>query len=288
MKGTRIFLFCIFALPILAGISGAQESGKRTTLLLSNGFAARSTPAGFGDNVSVGLMRYYSDSDSMLFRNNHIAVGVADDFSPASDAIGGYLEIEPIAAFNLRVQYDYLTYFGLFNAIVLFPSKNSNYSPSVMNHIPKDKIITADGTHFRIMPTFQAEFKRVIMVDMMSFEWFNVKKDGFFYEPNNDTLMKTTEYFFSNMTILGYQVRGSGDNDRMILGTRYSFFKVRSTSTERQQLDAAFVWMMGDKRWFMEKPRIVLVAGGFLNDRYREREFFAGTMIDFDYTLKRF
>lgn len=288
MKGAKIAAFCLLAIILSAGITRAGESGRRTKLLLQNGFSARSTPAGFGDNISLALMRYYSDSDSIVFRNNHIGAGISDDISPASNEIGAYLEFEPIAVFNLRVQYNYVNYFGMFSAIVLFPTRDANYSSGIMNHIDNDNIIAATGTHLKIMPTLQAEFKRVIMTNMSSFEWFDINENGYFYEPTNDMLMKTKEYFFSNMTILGYQIRGSGDNDRMIIGTRYSYLRAESSSKQRQQLDGAFIWMMGDKRWFMEKPRLVFVAGGFLEDRYRERDFFVGTMFNFEYTLKNF
>ena len=287
MKCAKLAVFCVVAIIIAANHSLAEESGKHMSLMFSNGVSARSTPAGFSDAVSLAVMDYYSGSDSILTRNNHIGVGLVDEISPATNAGGVFLEFEPIAVFNLRVQYDYVNYFGLLGAIVTFPDKNSNYSSGIMNHLDSDRIETANGTHFKIQPTLQAEFKRFIMLNTTSFEWFDINKEDYFYEPTNDTLMKTKDYFFSNMTVAGYQVWGTGDYHRIILGARYTYFRVESTERERKQLDGAMIWFMGDKRWFMERPRLVLVAGGFIEDRYREKDFFTGAMFNFEYTLKR-
>lgn len=286
MKLSKIILLCAAATFLIVPNSFAQDEGRHARLFLANSFGGRINPEGFSNTISAAYHYYYSASDSILFGNNHVGFALTDTISPATNAIGGYIEFEPVAVFNLRVQYEYLNYFGVFTAIASFPDKNSDYSDSVLDFISEnDKARFSTGTHLMVQPTFQFMYKRIVAMDTVSFEWFNVDVDNFFYEPSNDTLMKHDEYFFMNTAIAGYEVWGKDENTRIFLGSRYMYFRVQSTSRERHELDGAVLWMMGKKLWFMENPILMLAMGGFIEDRYREKDLFTGVMFNFEHTL---
>ena len=300
MRGNKflISVICFIAVMVTASFASAEEpKGRHFRIFAANQFSIRSNPTGFGNSTDFNMRYYYSNSDSILWKNNHIGFGPHVHISPATGGGGVFLEIEPIAAFNLRLEYNYVRYFGWATALISFPDKDSDYSDSVLERfqIPNDDAVSANGHSFKIKPTFQMQVSRFVLLNMTSLEWWKIDDiEGYFYEPTNDTLMKVDDYFFSNQTLAGVEVWKRSDVRRVIAGTRYSFFRVDSTKRERHQLDAVMVWMMGEKLWLLRtwetnftNPLIMLAAGGYLEDRYREKELFAGLIFQCDYDLWR-
>jgi hypothetical protein len=279
----KVAFFCLIVFMLTANYSSAEPAGKHTRLFLTNEMAARGAPRlGAADTVELNYHYYYSGSDSILFRNNHLGLGLTDSLSPATNYVGAFIEIEPVAVFNLRLQYEYVQYFGVLVATLIFPDKDSNYSDSIQEDKEAE---SATGHHFSIWPTFQIQYDRFVALNMLGFEWWVMNKDDYFYEPSNDTLMKTNEYFFINTVIAGFEVWKRDENRRVILGTRYTHFRVDSTDRIRKQLDGVMIWMMGEKRRGMEKPLLVMAVGGFLEDRYREKDIFIGLVFNFEYSI---
>lgn len=288
MKGIKYMVMVIglVVFMVTASYSSAEPTGKHSRLFLANEISGRVTPEGVADAVELNYFYYYSDSDSIIFKNNHIGVGLADTISPATNSVGAFIEIEPIAVFTLRLQYEYIQYFGILTAILNFPDKDSDYSDDVLDAKKEaDEAERATGSRFSIQPTFQIQIGRFVAIDMLSIEWWNINKDNYFYEPSNDTLMKTNEYFLMNTAITGFELWKRDENTRVILGTRYTYFRADSTNKVRKQLDGVMIWMMGEKRWGMEKPLLVMVAGGFLEDQYREEDFFLGVVFNFEHSI---
>jgi len=288
MFKTRQVIILVSFMFIFAatGLFAAEPQGQHSRLYIFNQAGGRINPEGAADTMELHYQYNYSDSNSILFKNNNIGFGISETISPATNAIGAFVEIEPIAVFRLRVQYEYLSYFGAFTALMSFPSKNSDYSDSVLDDMQDDELAHwAVGTHFFIQPTFQIQIKRFIAMNTASFEWFDVDREGYFYEPTNDTLMKTEDYFFLNNAVVGYELWKKDDNTRMIFGVRHEYFHVQATDIERQDVAGALVWMMGNKIWFMEKPMLMVAIGGYPEDRYREKDAFVGVMFSSEYTL---
>jgi len=271
---------------VAGNVFAAETEGKQARLFLFGQTGGRINPEGFAQTFELNYQYKYSDSDSILFKNNNAGFGIADTISPATNAIGAFVEIEPIAVFKLRVQYEYLQYFGAFTALLSFTHKDSDYSDSELDHRQDEKeAVWATGTHFFIQPTFQIQIKRFIALNTASFEWFNINKDHYYYEPTLDTLLRTTDYVFLNSAVVGCELWKKDDNTRMILGVRHEYFLVQSTGRERQDVAGAFVWMIGNKIWFLEKPMLLMAVGGYPHDRYREKDAFVGGMFSSEYTL---
>lgn len=281
----------IAAAIIVAGCCNAYaaEINKGAKLFLTSTTSFRGAPTlGASQGFDLNFRYYYSDSDSMLFKNNFVGGGIGDAVSPATNASYGFIEVEPIAVFNLKVQYEYLQYFGAFSAMFLFPDGNADYSDERLKDMQdNDKAVWGTGTHLSVKPTFQAMYKRIVLMDTLSFDWYDLNKDHdlFFYMPDEDLLSQTKDYIFSNSAIGGVIVWKKSDEKMMILGSRHVYYRIESTGRERQELDGVLVWMMGEKVWIMEKPMLMAAVGGYLDDRYREQDIFAGGMFSFQYSL---
>lgn len=279
---------CFISLASAGTYSSALAEGKHSKVYLSNQVAARALPReGAAGTIELHLRRYYSGSDSILFKNNYIGLGFADTLSPATNSIGAFAEFEPIAVFNLRVQVDHLQYFGAFVAMLEFPNADVDYSDSVLDDAQDDDdAVWATGTRLTLRPTFQIMIKRFVAVNTMNFQWYDMDTPDFFYQPSEDTLMENDEYFFSSQAIAGIITwKGGDESEQLILGARHYYFRVEGANRDRHELSGAAIWMMGKEKWFMENPMLVAAAGGYLKDRYRESDAFVGMMFTFEYKL---
>jgi len=310
-KKCSVITIAVMTVLLITGAAHAETEGKYSHLFLKSSFGTRYTPPGFGETMEMHYRYYYSDSDSILWKNNHIGAGIVDSISPATNEVGAFIEIEPIAVFKLRAEYLYKTFFGDFTALLPFTSEDDYYSESVLeDRQDDDEAIWQHGHIYKIKPTFQVQYKRFILLNNASFEWYDIDTDwldkdwsdeawsegdwkdngdwsNYFYEPVNDTLMKTEDYLFLNSTIIGMEVWKKNDRKRIIAGSRYSFFRVDSTETERHQLDGVIVWMMGKKLAFMENPLLMCAVGGYLEDKYHEKDAFGGLIFEFEYSLMK-
>ncbi|GEM_PF-2111399 len=296
----KVTVLCLAIFVFGANYSPAEPEGKHSKLSLYNQIGGmtvlgleHSPGQGAADTLELRYRYYFSDSDSIVFRNNHIGFGATNTLSPATNSIGAFIEFEPIAILNVRLQYDYLTYFGEFVGMLEFESPDEDYSARTLDErADNDEAVWAVGHCYSVNPTFQIMLGRFVAVNRSSFMWYDIiDKDNYFYNPVSDTLMKHKEYFFSNDAIVGFIPRKESDDKLLIVGTRYAYSYVHSTDRRRQQLGMVMVWMLGKKIWFMEKPRLTVAAMGYLEDQapngeeYRKDDLFVGGLFEFEHTL---
>lgn len=283
-------LLVVVSWAILAGgilwnpPSAMCEKGHK--LLFYNQFSARAMPLlGVADEFGLNYRYYFSDSDSILFKNNNVGFGIFDSISPATNSVGVFAEVEPIAIFKLRVQYEYVQHFGAFTAMLVFPDKNSDYSDSELDYLQdEDKAVWATGEMFTVMPTFQIMVGRFVALDMLKFRWYDMNKEGYFYEPTEDTLAKMNDYFFTNEAVIGIALWKRDEKNMLLLGTRHLYFSLEESGKQRQELDGVLVWMR-EKLFFMENPTIMTAIGGYLDDQYRTKDVMIGLVFRFEYSL---
>ena len=286
-RGKIFYVAAIIAAFICTDSAIAESGGKGSNVFIANTISARGLPReGASYAAELHYRYYFSDSDNILWQNSHIGFGVGDSISPATNSAGAFIEFEPLAILNVRLQYEYMHFFGEFTALLNFPDKDSDYSDDVLDDLQDDdEAEWASGHHYSVKPTFQAMYKRFVLLNMASFDWYDIDKDNYFYLPTDDILVKTDDYMFTNSTIAGVIFWKRSESEMAILGSRYTYMRVDSTNRQRQELDGVLVWMMGDNKWFMDKPTLMLAAGGYLEDRYREQDAFVGGIFSFNYTL---
>lgn len=285
------FLMGAFWFILLGGIffkipSAKCEKGHK--VLFYNQFSVRAMPLlGVDDEFGLNYSYYFSDSDSILFKNNNVGLGVFDCINPATNSLGVFVEVEPIAVFKLRVQYEYVQYFGAFTAMLVFPDKNSDYSDSELEYLEEEKeAVWATGQVFTVMPTFQIMVGRFVALDMMKFRWYDMNKEGYFYEPTEDTLAEMEDYFFTNEAVIGVALWKKDEKNMLLLGTRHLYFSLEESGKQRQELDGVLVWMR-DKLFFMENPTVMTAIGGYLEDQYRTKDVMIGLVFSFEYSLNQ-
>ncbi|MCP4606351.1 MAG: hypothetical protein GY847_38540 [Proteobacteria bacterium] len=289
MYSNRFWLAIACAVAIISSSipSFAESEGKGFNLFLSNSLSARALPRlAIRNRIDLNARYYYMNSDSLLWKNNYIGGGIGDSLSPATNTIAAFIEVEPIAIFNLRLEYGFLQYFGFFTCMLQFPDKNSDYSNEELSRKSDDnEAVPALGHNFTIKPTLKLMFWRIIALNVATVEWFIMHKDDYFYLPAHDTLAKTTDNVFTNAAFLGFIIWEKSEDQRVVLGARHLYMRVTSTGIDRHALQGVAAWMIYPKLWIFEKPKLVVVGGGYLSDRYREHDGYLGGAFVAEFTL---
>ncbi|NLY94190.1 MAG: hypothetical protein GXY23_09180, partial [Myxococcales bacterium] len=135
MRRSNSKLFSILAFVAACGIVApnaayAVDPPAKHRIVYNANVAARVNPLGlflFGDvMIAERLFR----SRDVLLAQNHFAVGLAPQLSPAFARIGLKAELQPLTIFKVWATYDVGGWFGSFGFLQSFASPNSDWSDS--------------------------------------------------------------------------------------------------------------------------------------------------------------
>ncbi len=126
-----------------------------------------------------------------LLSEAHIGVGGSAAFTPAHARGGVWLEAAPMSVFVLRVGAEPAYYFGSFDSLTSFESRNDPFDTD--SRRARQSAQSGTATRFYVTPRLQARAGRLIGVASADFEWWSSNAAGpFFYEPTRDTLLDTS------------------------------------------------------------------------------------------------
>jgi hypothetical protein len=201
---------------------------------IAGGAFAQKTQAGFSLDQSVqasynplGLQfvtrAYYRlpliQKEGILWESTKIDVGLQNNLSPAYDMIGGYIDIAPIAIFDIAFTAQAIGYYDLlsFGFYTLSGYSSPFDSASLSALTPKN---TA-GYTVSVTPTVKIAVGPVAALDSFSVSYFSVDDgSGFFYERiNNCVLAKQDTELVNNAYLLATVAPGVlvGLNDFLLI-----------------------------------------------------------------------
>lgn len=185
----------------------------------------RLNPLGLIEDARISYRFRLYESESKVFRDNFVAIGVAPSFSPAFVRIGPVIEIQPASFFQVWAQYEVLRYLGGFNFLQSFPSAGANYADTELRAraaLPAGdslKNYSTNGTQltlganlqFKVGPVVARSQFRLVRPD------YNLREgDRVFYDIFYDVLAPDRGFFFTNDADVLYQ-RG-----RLTAGVRWT------------------------------------------------------------------
>ncbi len=116
-----------------------------------------------------------------LLSEAHIGVGGSAAFTPAHARGGVWLEAAPMSVFVLRVGAEPAYYFGSFDSLTSFESRNDPFDTD--SRRARQSAQSGTATRFYVTPRLQARAGRLIGVASADFEWWSSNAAGpFFYE----------------------------------------------------------------------------------------------------------
>lgn len=175
-------------------------------LYYSNAVFARVNPLGLINQLSLGYRLRLMDSDSVLFRDSYLNVGLSVRGSPAFGRIGARLDIAPIAVFRAWVTYEMVGYFGSFDQILGFATADTRYSDQTIADLG-DNASAVLGSVLGAGATVQGKAGPVVIRSTFQITRYdlNVPDDSpFFYDQYWDRLAPNRGVMFLNdLDVLG-------------------------------------------------------------------------------------
>lgn len=192
----------IIVLVLLAVVAAGLSAEKaQKGFFLDQSIQASYNPLGL-QFVTQAYYRFpLVNKDGVLWESTRIDVGLQNNLSPAYDMIGAYVDIEPIAIFDLALTAQGI---GYYDALSFGFYSVSGYGagfddPSLSPLTPKNTL----GYTLAATPTFKIAFGPIAIADSFSFTYFSVDDgSGFFYERINNCILAKNDYELTNNAYL--------------------------------------------------------------------------------------
>jgi hypothetical protein len=229
-------------------------------LFLDQSFQAGYNPLG----VQLGTKLFYRlplvKKGGLLWESTKVDVGLTNSLSPAFDFLGAYVDIEPIAFFDLALKAQFAGYYDAFGfGFRELEGYGSDYDSSALDKIDAG---SAAGYILSAAPTLKFAFWKLAFSDTLYVNYFKVEGgEGYFYEIfGNCALAERDVELFNDAYLLW--ILGPG----LMLGLNDSLLLVPRSGYRSQTLQAVGVL----SRPLSERLSLyaALTAGLHLEDRY--------------------
>jgi hypothetical protein len=255
MKRSVCFILLLIGISVMCFAKPAVQG-----LYFSQSLSGQYNPLGAqSDSRLYYRLPLYNSSD-MLFESSKLDAGVLNWLTPLDETIGAYINIEPIAFFDLTLMAGYQYTFNIFG-FGFWPATNTgmDYSPDAES---KMKAENKSGMWLVATPTLKAELFKVVFVNSFTINYLQ-KFDytGYYIEAHADAIMKESDTDLINETFLLYRI-----NDVWLAGLDHYYLYVPSTKYGSQRLSAMAIF----------NPKIdglfdfyaVGMAGSFIEDHF--------------------
>jgi hypothetical protein len=190
----------------------------RDRLYLASLTIVRYNPLGLETQNRLVFQHRLLDSESLLLRDTFVSGAASLKLSPAYIKVGPTVEIQPVAALNLRAGYEFLGYFGSLGFLQSFPDAARDYSDDARK-ITESAAYSTTGHHVFFEPTLQARVKSLAVRSKLAVEYWSMGLGGgdtVFYDATLDTLVPNKGWILSSDTDLVYSI------GRLTFGARFS------------------------------------------------------------------
>lgn len=200
------------------------------------------------------------DKEGVLWESTKIDIGLTNSISPAYDILGLFVDIEPIAVFDLALSAKAIGYLNAFGfGFREMTDYDAAFDDAALDAIPDENAL---AFAFTAAPTFKVAVGPVAVLDTFSFSFFIADDgDGYFYEVSNGCVIKKKDMLFVNEAYLLYAfdfglMTGLTDSILYVPGSGYVSHCLQGVAVYTTDLSEALS-IYG-----------ALTAGSFIEDRY--------------------
>lgn len=272
----------VLAIVLPSRVAETEPGGSRTTAHADT--AARLAPSGIMLFAGVQQRWNVEDGDGALRRGRYLQLGGAVGVNPAYSQGSAHVEWVPMAALQLRLQYDLYGFFGANGALLRFGSASSRFG--------EDELMAARGSEtsglgqrLLFSPVLRARVGPVLLRNQTDLAWFALSSTaGWFYEWEYDTLVAKRDLVVSNRTAVLFELwRGAGEA-MLLAGPAYEITHAIGADIGRQRAEGVVFWSPVDTLGAFARPRLFVVGGVNLVDRNRRHDPFVivGLGVDMD------
>jgi hypothetical protein len=263
-----------FVAAVLVALASPPVRADGPQRRLGNALGVSMNPIGLQDQITVSWRWGLSESKNPFLSDAHVALGVSNTLSPASERLALWAELSPLSILDLTAGVEPVFYFGTFGHLVSFPSYDADFSKEAREAI-KDQAVSRTGVRYHVSPTLKMKVGRVIARSGAEFEWWRVDGPGaFFYEPWRDTLLDSDGDAL--MTLSGqlfYEFPSRPGERKLLAGLFYDLMDVYDApENRRQRLGPLAVWTLGDRRFGVREPTVIASVFSYLQDPSKDGE----------------
>ncbi len=262
------FFVLVFILSLPFWLLGAQ-SVRRGWYLDQN------LQGGYPGGVQSGTQLYYriplSERSGILWKPTKIDLGLSNELAPAFDFFGAFVDIEPIAFFDLALSAQAQDYFkALGYGFHDMAGYQSAFDSSTLDGLSSKN---TSGCLLSASPTLKLALGPVVAADTLNIYYFLVDGgEGYFYEAVANCILAKNGVELSNQAYLLFTL-GPG----LMLGVNDSLLHVPASGYESQAIHAMGVF---DSK-LDEKISLysAVMVGLYVEDRYYDHEIHAAGTI---------
>lgn len=252
-----------FILAIL-GAAGLCADPVRQGLYLDQNLQAACNPLG----VQLGTKLFYRlplvKKKGVLWESTKIDAGIVNTLSPAYDMAGGFVDIQPIAFFDLSLSAQFAGYFSALGyGFHDLAGYDSAFDETALNALPaKD----TGGYLLSAAPTLQFAAGPIVAVDTFTLNYFNVDGGrGYFYETIANCALAKNGVELANQAYLLARL-----GPALMVGLNDSLLHIPASGYESHALHLMGIFTKD----FNERASLysALMLGVYLSDRYDRYE----------------
>jgi hypothetical protein len=251
---------------VLAFVAGSTLSAEAAVqgLYIDQNLQAAYNPVG----LQLGTKLFYRlplvKKEGILWESTKIDAGITNSLSPAYDFVGPFIDIEPIAVFDLALSAQLAGYYsGLGFGFRDLSGYDAGFDSSALDSIPERN---AGGYFLSAAPTLKFAVGRFAFSDTLHMSYFNVDGgQGYFYETvANCALAKSGFELYNDAYALIKFDSG------LMLGVNDSILQIPASGYCSHTIQAVGVYTVA----LSSKLSLyaALTAGTYLEDRYYQFE----------------
>jgi hypothetical protein len=256
---------------LLASSPVGAEPARRT---LTDTFGGSVNNLGVQQSLEARWTWDLSRSPDPLRADAHVSLGLTSHLSPAYLRAGGWAAWAPLSIVELRVGVEPVYYFGIVGSLIGFPRQDAVFDEDARRARRPDAISRV-GLRLYAAPTLRARVGAMVASSTVELERWDVNAPaphGYFYEPFRDTLLSSDgSSLWRTSTVI---LRESGGGGRKLLaGLHHEFMRVRGApGNDMHRLGPLAVWTLGDHRFGVHEPTLLLNVYYYLEDPYKRHE----------------
>jgi hypothetical protein len=252
--------FFISIAIVLAAASAAFAEKAVQGLYLDQNVQASINPLG----LQLGTKLYYRaplvEKEGILWESTKVDIGLKNDISPAFDFIGAFIDIEPIAVFDLALTAQLAGYYDeLGFGFRDLSGYDAGFDSAALNSIPAGK---AGGYLLSASPTLKFAFGNFAFLDTLHMDYFNIDGGGgYFYEAIANCPLSKSGLELNNDAYALYKL-----GPFFMIGLNDSILQVPASGYRAQSVHAVGVYSGS----LSERLSLYagLLAGTFVEGRY--------------------
>jgi hypothetical protein len=214
-----------------------------------------------------------SRSSHPLLSDARLAVGLTHYLSPAFTRIGAWAAWAPLSILELRAGAEPVYYFGIVGSLIGFPTQGAVFDEDARRAL-RPQAVAQGGIRLFVAPTLRARVGRVVASSTLDLERWDVDgPDPFFYEPSRDTLLaRNGDSLWRTSTALLLEANGQRGR-KLLAGLHHEFMRVRRAPwNDMHRLGPLAVWTLGEERFGVRSPTLIVNAYYYLEDPYKRHE----------------